>query len=61
MSIERIIDNNFSGAVLIKRDKDMIFQKAFGYANFSDCIQNEINTKFAMASGRKGFTAVARL
>ncbi|MDR3598354.1 serine hydrolase [Clostridium sp.] len=61
MSIENIIDKDFSGAVLVKKGEDTIFKKAFGYADLTNCIPNEIYTKFATASGGKVFVAVAIL
>lgn len=61
MSIESIIDKDFSGVIYIKQNKDIVFQKALGYANLPDCVPNEIDTKFAIASGGKAFVAVGIL
>ncbi|WP_410769430.1 serine hydrolase domain-containing protein [Fontibacillus sp. BL9] len=62
-SIEDIINRHnevlpFSGAALI-RDKGMIFDRGYGYANRSDKIPNSSYTRFGIASGCKIFTSVA--
>ncbi|ALC52792.1 TPA: serine hydrolase [Bacillus thuringiensis] len=54
--IQKKID--FSGVVLVKKEKDIIYEKAMGYANKSECINNTIQTRFGIASGCKIFTAI---
>ncbi|TKH88460.1 serine hydrolase, partial [Bacillus cereus] len=54
--IQKTID--FSGVVLVKKEKDLIYEKAMGYANKSECINNTIQTRFGIASGCKIFTAI---
>lgn len=61
MNIEGIIDSKYSGVILIKKGEDTILQKSMGYANLSYSIQNEIDTKFAIASGGKVFVAIGIL
>lgn len=59
LNIENIIDNDFIGTILIKKDENIILEKAIGYANISYCIQNQIDTKFYIASGGKAFVSIA--
>lgn len=54
--IQQKID--FSGVVLIKKENDLVYEKAFGYANKSECINNTLQTRFGIASGCKIFTAI---
>ncbi|WP_265588884.1 serine hydrolase domain-containing protein [Terrisporobacter petrolearius] len=61
MNINDIIDKDFSGVILIKKCKNIILEKAFGLASISYCVPNEIDTKFAIASGGKVFVAIAIL
>ena len=49
----------FSGVVSVHEKGSVVFQSAFGMANRAESIPNSINTRFAMASGCKIFTAVA--
>lgn len=35
---------DFSGVVLVKKEKDLVYKKALGYANQSECINNTIQT-----------------
>ncbi len=49
---------DFSGVVLVKKEKNLIYEEAFGYANRSECINNTLQTKFGIASGCKLFTAI---
>ncbi len=52
-------DEEFSGTVLLAKNGKSIFQKAYGFSNKSDQIENDINTKFNIASVGKIFTGVA--
>ncbi len=49
----------FSGAVLIARNGQPIFKKAYGMANKSNGTLNNVDTKFDLGSMNKMFTAVA--
>ncbi|HJQ71687.1 MAG TPA: serine hydrolase [Blastocatellia bacterium] len=51
--------DHFSGAVLIARDGEPIFSKAYGMANYELSVPNNLNTKFRIGSVSKQFTAVA--
>ncbi|WP_160137486.1 serine hydrolase domain-containing protein [Chryseobacterium sp. c4a] len=53
--------NNFSGAVLVKKDGHVLLQKAYGLADYEWNIKNTIDTKFQLASVTKQFTATAIL
>ncbi|WP_164670353.1 serine hydrolase domain-containing protein [Virgibacillus doumboii] len=48
----------FSGSVYIKKAEKIIFGQAYGYANRSEKLPNEIHTRFGIASGCKLFTAI---
>ncbi|WP_043931386.1 serine hydrolase domain-containing protein [Bacillus sp. EB01] len=59
-SISDIQSNNkFSGTVLVKGNEDVLADVSFGYANRSEQIKNNTNTKYGIASGCKLFTAIA--
>ncbi|MVO99535.1 serine hydrolase domain-containing protein [Paenibacillus lutrae] len=49
----------YSGAVLVYKEDEEVFEQGYGYANRSERTQNTAHTRFAMASGCKIFTAVA--
>ncbi len=51
--------NNFSGVISIRIKGDIIFSKAYGYADRSNKIPNNLETRFGIASGTKFFTALA--
>ena len=51
----------FSGAVLIKQGEEELFKAAYGYANRSWRVKNQLDTRFRVASVSKMFTAVAVL
>ncbi|MDH8679740.1 serine hydrolase domain-containing protein [Fusibacter bizertensis] len=61
MKIENVIDKDFRGAISIKKNKESVFQNAYGYADLPNEIRNEINTRFATASAGKVFVAVGIL
>ncbi|WP_282940885.1 serine hydrolase domain-containing protein [Paenibacillus sp. RC67] len=48
-----------SGTVLIAHEGNIIFQKAYGYANIEHQVLNTIETKFRIWSLSKSFTALA--
>lgn len=54
-----IMTEHFSGAVLVNKDGETLYEAAHGFANRSEEILNKPHTRFAMASGSKLFTAVA--
>jgi len=51
--------DHFSGVVLIARNGNPIFSKAYGMANFELEVPNELDTKFRIGSVSKQFTAAA--
>lgn len=56
-----VADGRFSGAVLIARDGQPVFEAAYGYANRAQRIKNTVDTRFHFGSMGKMFTAVAVL
>lgn len=52
---------DFSGTVVIRKGMDICFRASRGYANRSDHIPNAVETRYALASVSKAFTAVAVL
>ena len=52
-------DEEFSGVVIIEKNKTKLFSRAVGHANKSYSIPNRIDTKFNIASVGKMFTGVA--
>ncbi|ATP40152.1 penicillin-binding protein [Solibacillus sp. R5-41] len=54
-----MIENDFSGTVLVKNAKKTLTNKSNGYANRSEDIINSSDTRFGIASGCKLFTAIA--
>ncbi len=58
--LQEIANNEaYSGTVLIAQKGEILFEKAYGYANLSHKVPNTIETKFGTASMGKMFTAVA--
>ncbi|HWC13872.1 MAG TPA: serine hydrolase domain-containing protein [Actinomycetota bacterium] len=49
----------FSGAVLVERARDTLVRQAFGFADRRHRTPNQIDTRFGIASGTKGFTALS--
>jgi len=58
---EKSRDETFSGAVLIQREGETLFEAVHGYANRSWNVMNRMDTRFRIASISKMFTAVAIL
>lgn len=54
-------ESHFSGAGLVKKSKNLIFAKAYGYAHRGFRVHNSIDTMFDTASITKLFTSVAIL
>lgn len=65
MNIDESIDAylkkhaNFSGAVLVAHNGNILFKKGYGCADYELTIPNSPETKFAIASNTKPFTALA--
>ena len=58
-SIEKKVDDvQFSGVISIDGSEQVVFEKAFGYADRSNKLPNTVDTRFAIASGTKFFTAL---
>jgi CubicO group peptidase (beta-lactamase class C family) len=51
-------NSHFSGAVLVARGDNVLFESGYGYANAEWSIPNTVRTKFMLASVSKQFTAV---
>ncbi|MEK7425227.1 MAG: serine hydrolase domain-containing protein [Actinomycetota bacterium] len=57
--IDRIaIDSRFSGAVRVDRHGDLLAEAAYGWADRAHLVANSVDTRFGIASGAKGFTAL---
>ncbi|MEU4700771.1 serine hydrolase domain-containing protein [Nonomuraea dietziae] len=54
-------ETGFSGVVWIDRGGQIEFAKAYGLANRTYRVANTLDTRFGIASGSKGFTALAVL
>jgi CubicO group peptidase (beta-lactamase class C family) len=48
----------FSGVVLVSRGDETLVSEARGYAHLGYGVENTVDTRFAIASGTKGFTAL---
>ncbi|WP_103354076.1 serine hydrolase [Amycolatopsis sp. CA-128772] len=48
----------FSGVVLVSRGDETLLAEASGYAHRAYAVKNTLDTRFAIASGTKGFTAL---
>lgn len=51
--------NNTSGVVSLDIDGEVVFTQAYGLADRAHEIANTVDTRFALASASKGFTALA--
>jgi CubicO group peptidase (beta-lactamase class C family) len=63
-TLERAVDRTaaetgFSGVVRVDRDGAVLFARAYGLAHRGAGIPNELDTRFGIASGSKGLTALA--
>src|SRR3954467_8722646 len=54
-----IEETSFSGVVHVSRGDEVLFERAAGLADRAHEIANTIETQFGIASGSKGFTALA--
>jgi CubicO group peptidase (beta-lactamase class C family) len=52
-------ESAFSGVVRVDQGDRLELEKAYGLANRADELPNELGTRFAIASGTKGLTALA--
>ncbi|MGE7834922.1 serine hydrolase domain-containing protein [Viridibacillus arvi] len=52
-------ETQFSGTIFTKQGTDLRASMSYGYANRSEKIENEVDTKYGIASGCKVFTAIA--
>lgn len=64
VKFSKIIDNavtskSFSGVVSIHQLDKVLYEKAFGFADHSNKLENKIDTRFGIASGTKFLTALA--
>ncbi|WP_246843543.1 beta-lactamase family protein, partial [Allokutzneria sp. NRRL B-24872] len=50
---------DFSGVISVSRGDSVEFAQAYGFAHRGHGIPNELDTRFAIASGTKGLTALA--
>lgn len=50
--------HDFTGVISITRGNQSLFEGAFGFADRSNKIPNQLNTRFGTASGTKFFTAL---
>lgn len=62
--IEKLIEainsiNDFSGTILLKEKGEVVLKRAYGLANISFNIKNEVDTMYGIASGAKLFTAIS--
>jgi CubicO group peptidase (beta-lactamase class C family) len=51
--------NDFSGTAFVKDADHILVDVSYGYANRSERVKNETNTRYGIASGCKLFTAIA--
>ena len=54
-------ETGFSGVIRVDRGDRVEIVKAYGLAHRSYDIPNEVDTRFALASGTKGLTALTRV
>lgn len=57
--IEKQQELQFSGSIHLRKKGKTILSDSYGYANHSEKIENQTNTRFSIASGSKIFTAIA--
>ncbi len=51
-------ETRFSGVVRVDRGEEVLVAKAYGFANRGFGVPNTVDTRFGIASGTKGFTAL---
>jgi CubicO group peptidase (beta-lactamase class C family) len=52
-------ESSFSGVVRVDRGDELLLERAYGYASRALQMENAVDTRFAIASGVKGMTALA--
>ena len=58
--LEKVMESiDFSGVILLKQRGQLLLNRSRGYANRSEAIPNQMDTRFGIASGCKIFTAVS--
>lgn len=58
---ELLVEENYSGVVTIKKDDEIVFEKAMGFMDRANKITINAETRFGIASGTKLFTALGIL
>jgi len=61
MNIDNLVGQDFSGVISVRKDKKIVVQNSYGYADINNKVPNEMDTKFATASAGKVFVAVGIL
>jgi len=56
---QQVVDDQFSGAILIAKEGKVLYKQAFGLASIAYQVPNRVDTKFNLGSMNKMFTAVA--
>jgi len=56
---QQLREQPFSGVIHVAYQEKAVFSHAYGFANRSDKLPNQLNTRFGIASGGKIFTATA--
>ncbi|MGL4453685.1 MAG: serine hydrolase domain-containing protein [Sarcina sp.] len=51
--------NDFSGVIKIYKSKELIYENAKGFLDIANKIENNMNTRFGIASGAKLLTAIS--
>lgn len=54
-----VLEDSFSGAVLVAKDGKAIFERAMGFANKETKLRNKTTTRFNLGSINKSFTSIA--
>lgn len=62
--LEKLLDEeaagqNLQGVVLVAEGDEIVFAKAYGYADYENKVENKLTTRFAIASNTKQFTATS--
>jgi CubicO group peptidase (beta-lactamase class C family) len=58
---EKAAEVNLNGTILVAHGDEILFQKAYGFANKEENIKNTIDTVFPIGSLTKSFTAISIL
>lgn len=61
-SIESVAnETDYSGVVSVRRGKEALFERGWGFAHRGHLVKNSLDTRFGIASGAKGFTALGAM